>query len=469
MEEYNFDSFEEYRDSVNRYEEMLRNEENYFFDSQAFEGIIDYYIEANEAVKALQVIEYALSQHHFEGSFHLKKAQILLALNNYEDALIALKTAELLEPSEFEIILTKASIYSKLKNFDAAIAILNDALYTTEDENKIEVYFQLAALNQERNSFYQAIHYLERILEMDKDNEDALIEIEECYDNTGNFEKAIEFFKAYINTNPYSYLAWHILGNTYHKIEKYELAIDAYDYVILINEDYEAAYYNKGNALVSLEKYAEAIEVYKKTFEYQTPSADTYCALGDCYERLNELEQAREYYKKAVKSFPFMGDAWLGIGSTLEQEGRNYEAVHYFKKAIRTNSKEEEYWYALANVRYKIGQLDLAEEAYQEVIAINTDAVDAWLDYSSLLIEQNRVAEAISLIENAILHNEESDELYYRMVLYYFLDGSYELAINYLEVALSLNPENHYLIFESIPKLKDNVIIKEIIKKYIGE
>ena len=115
MEEYNFDSFEEYRDSVNRYEEMLRNEENYFFDSQAFEGIIDYYIEANEAVKALQVIEYALSQHHFEGSFHLKKAQILLALNNYEDALkmgVSAGSASALS----KYLATKEEVYNLFNN-----------------------------------------------------------------------------------------------------------------------------------------------------------------------------------------------------------------------------------------------------------------------------------------------------------------------------------------------------------------
>ena len=40
-----FDFNEDAQNSVERYEEMIRNEDQYFFDAQAFEYIIDNYIE----------------------------------------------------------------------------------------------------------------------------------------------------------------------------------------------------------------------------------------------------------------------------------------------------------------------------------------------------------------------------------------------------------------------------------------
>jgi len=62
-EDFEFDFSEDPRFSVERYEEMIRNQDQYFFDAQAFENIIDYYIEKSDPIKALQVVDYAVSQH----------------------------------------------------------------------------------------------------------------------------------------------------------------------------------------------------------------------------------------------------------------------------------------------------------------------------------------------------------------------------------------------------------------------
>jgi predicted Zn-dependent protease len=85
-EEFEFGSAEDPKFSVERYEEMIRNHDQYFFDAQAFENIIDYYIEKNDAAKALQVAEYAFSQHPFAAVFLIKQAQLLAITNRINDA-----------------------------------------------------------------------------------------------------------------------------------------------------------------------------------------------------------------------------------------------------------------------------------------------------------------------------------------------------------------------------------------------
>ena len=77
-EEFEFGFTEDPKFSVERYEEMIRNHDQYFFDAQAFENIIDYYIEKNDPPKALQVAEYARNQHPFAAVFLIKKAQLLV-------------------------------------------------------------------------------------------------------------------------------------------------------------------------------------------------------------------------------------------------------------------------------------------------------------------------------------------------------------------------------------------------------
>ena len=89
MEEEEFDHREEeqlIKKSVQRYEEMLRKKDEYFFDVDAFISIIDNYIEKNDPVNAMQVIEFASHQHPSSVDFLLKKAQILAMTNQPKKA-----------------------------------------------------------------------------------------------------------------------------------------------------------------------------------------------------------------------------------------------------------------------------------------------------------------------------------------------------------------------------------------------
>src|SRR5690606_4610575 len=113
-----FGSPEEQKYSVDRYEEMIRNDDQYFFDASAFESIIDYYAVKNDPAKALQVIDFAINQHPFETVFQLKKAQLYTVVQNYEEALRALEKAELLEPSEGDINMIRGTIFAAMGKFD---------------------------------------------------------------------------------------------------------------------------------------------------------------------------------------------------------------------------------------------------------------------------------------------------------------------------------------------------------------
>lgn len=88
------------RHSIERYEEMVRNKEAYFFDVDAFLNIIDYYIERNDPVKALQVVDFAQSQHPTSIDFLLRQAQLLAMVDRTEEALAILDKAEQLTPAD---------------------------------------------------------------------------------------------------------------------------------------------------------------------------------------------------------------------------------------------------------------------------------------------------------------------------------------------------------------------------------
>jgi tetratricopeptide (TPR) repeat protein len=131
-EEFFFESNEDAQRSVERYEEMLRNQDQYFFDAGAFEYIVDFYIEKNDPVKALQVVDFAISQHPYATVFLIKQAHLYILTNNNEKAFIALQKAELLEPSEPDIYLLRGNIFQNTERYDEALENYEKALGLAE-------------------------------------------------------------------------------------------------------------------------------------------------------------------------------------------------------------------------------------------------------------------------------------------------------------------------------------------------
>ncbi|MNT98487.1 Tetratricopeptide repeat protein [compost metagenome] len=55
--------------------------------------------------------------------------------------------------------------------------------------------------------FEKAIYYLKKTLELNMDNQEALYELAYCYDILDRQEESVEFYKKYIDSEPYSYYA----------------------------------------------------------------------------------------------------------------------------------------------------------------------------------------------------------------------------------------------------------------------
>ena len=163
------------RHSIERYEEMVRNKEAYFFDVDAFLNIIDYYIERNDPVKALQVVDFAQSQHPTSIDFLLRQAQLLAMVDRTEEALAILDKAEQLTPADPDLHMIRGSIYSSLQQFEKAVACFNQAI-PLADELDI-LYLNLAYVYESWGDYNKAIEYLQLSLEDNPENDVALYEI----------------------------------------------------------------------------------------------------------------------------------------------------------------------------------------------------------------------------------------------------------------------------------------------------
>jgi tetratricopeptide (TPR) repeat protein len=141
---------------VERYENMLAEGGSYFFDSEEFEEIIDYYIDINQASKALKAISLAERHYPFSVGFLLRKAQILSSTGNTKEALNILSNAEAIEPQNPEIYMVRGGTYSIMGLSDQAIDCFKEAA-RLDTGHRDEIYLYMAYEYENISQFDNAI------------------------------------------------------------------------------------------------------------------------------------------------------------------------------------------------------------------------------------------------------------------------------------------------------------------------
>ena len=169
--DFSFDS-EEIKESVKRYEDMIRKSNIGFFDTDVFISIVDHYIDRNEPYKALQVTEHAISQHPYSVEIMLKQAQLYSLVNDYPSALKSLDKAESISPSEAGVYMIRGSIYSQQAKYDSAIESFKKAIPYSEALD--ELYLNMAFVYESSGSYRNAISSLKKVLEENPDRKSVV-------------------------------------------------------------------------------------------------------------------------------------------------------------------------------------------------------------------------------------------------------------------------------------------------------
>lgn len=387
------------KEDLEKFEAFLKGKEIGFIDSDRWEGLIDHLLLNGHFKKAIICVKEALSQFSFNSLFKLRLAQAYSATGRLKDAINMISEIEQQGESSFEIVLTKASIFSQLRDSKNAIRFFKEGLQLAENEDKDEIYLDLAVEYQNDGKFKEAINILKEAIKVNPNNESAIYEIAFCYDQIGNHESSIECYSDFIDENPYSFTSWYNLGNAYSKIENFEKAIWAYDYCILINESFGPVYFNNANAYLSSDKYTKAIENFHKCMELDGDDPIAFCYIGECHEQLGELELAQHFYNKSLELAPLLPDAWLGLGIVKDLQGDTREGLTFIRKAIELDPENAGMYHVLAGAHEKLNEIIEATDFYELSLAMDPSDEECLMNYVNLMAEYESLLSAYEYLD----------------------------------------------------------------------
>lgn len=459
-----FNQNEEYNLALTRFESMLKTNEILFFDSDEFEEILNHYLEIGKISLAKKALRLGLSQHPGSTNLRLYEIELFIFENKLETAEMMLNKLQELEPSNEEIFIQKANIFSKRNDHHGAIKLLEKALEITSDAADVHSLIGMEYLFIE--DYENAKYSFMKCLEIDEGDYSALYNIIYCYDFLEQQEEAVEYLNMFLNKNPYCEVAWHQIGKLYTDLKEYEKALTSFDFAVISDEYFVGAYLEKGKVLEKMGRYGDAIENYQITLNLDDPTAFAYMRIGKCHEKSGGDKLALDYYKKAVYEDPMLDKAWIAITDFYFKKREYRKALYFINKAINIDEENVLYWKRYAKINHRLKFFEEAEHGYRKSLELGNYELETWITRCDILIKLGEYNPAIKNLLQASEFYPETAEIEYRLAGLYFSLNESDKGHFHLKNALKIDAEYVIIIEELFPKLFKRKSIRSLISKY---
>lgn len=455
---------EDYNLSLSKFESMLKTNKVLFFDSEEFEEIILHYLDMGKANLAKKALKLALEQHPKSTGLKLVQVEMLVYDDKLDVAEKMLNELYAIEPTNEEIFIQKANIYSKRDDHAKAVELLGEALKFTEDF--ADVYNLIGMEYLFMDNLEMAKSNFIKCLEEDIEDQSALYNVVYCFEFLDQNAEAIEYLNEYINRNPYSEIAWHQMGRLHYGLKQFESAVRAFEYATYIDDNFMGAFMENGKALERLKRYEEAIENYQRTIDLDDPTSYALLRIGKCYEKLGNKAEALKYFNKTVHEDPLLDKGWIAITDFYFRQKNYQKALYYVNKAIAIDDQNRAYWKRYATINKAMNFYEEAEYGFRKAVEFGDIDLDTWLFWVDILQFLGEFESAVQTLLQATEYFPEEYEVEYRLAGLYFLQEDNEKGSFHLSNGLRLSARNVSLLEELFPSVWGLKKVQALIAKH---
>jgi tetratricopeptide (TPR) repeat protein len=268
---------------------------------------------------------------------------------------------------------------------------------------------------------------------------------------SGNYSSAADMFGRVDAASPGLTDALLYQAKSLVHLEQFRAADTALRSYLKLHHDSSDALYMLGFVLNRENRPVDSLAAYTQAAAITQPTADDLKIVGLDYVLLNDYSDAIKWLEKAVSFDSKNKDAWYYLARAYYTRSRLPEAKKAFDMALELDPHDAKAENGLGLVFESSAQPAAALEAYQKAIAWDEGNPhkneQPYVNLGSLLLEQDRTADAIPPLETAVALAPDKAYCRLRLGTAYFRAGQMDKAQRELEKATRLDPQNaaaHY-------------------------
>ena len=262
-----------------------------------------------------------------------------------------------------------------------------------------------------------------------------------AYNDTGDFDHAIDDLDKAIDLNPSDAIAYNNRGNAYSGKDDFDHAIEDYTRAIELKPDYAEAYNNRGNAYSGKDDFDHAIEDFNKAIVLKPDLAGAYNNRGNAYNGKDDFDRAIDDLDKAIDLNPSDAIAYNNRGVAYSDTGDIDRAIEDYTQAIDLNPDYAEAYNNRGNAYNGKDDFDRAIDDLDKAIDLNPDYTYAYNNRGNAYSGKDDFDRAIDDYTQAIDLNPDYAEAYNNRGVAYNDTGDIDRAIKDYTKAIELKPD----------------------------
>lgn len=408
---------------IDKYEGMLYSGKRVYLDADEFEVLFDYYDSIDDIDSAKEIIRSGLEIHPDNSALKQRRARLMVYDAQYEEALKYMNAN--FSGYDFDLYLLKIECLLQLDLYELAFELTGRVL-SDEDQPEALILSDLGAVYIEADYFDEAILYLEKSLEYEPDNLDAIGDLAYASEMKGNFEKAIFYTNKILDLDPYSFDGWLNLGKLYSITSQFEKAIDALDFALSINDSDISVLNLKAHCLSLSGQVAEAIQIFKECLDQKPNDSLVYSSLVDAYMMLDEKGEAIRMLDEWGIFDSENPEFLMKKVTVLIKVGKIDKAEEFLVEARKRLANVDSLLPMEGEIHFQKENFEQAWRVFQKALEQDPDSIFLNDRLATLCILYEKYDEALSMLERLKEVTDDPSFVYFRIAYVYLETGEQE-------------------------------------------
>ncbi len=277
-------------------------------------------------------------------------------------------------------------------------------------------YTCLGMAYNETGQYEKAIEQFQRALTLDPSNDDIYRGMAFAYQHVGRFDDAEATYRKAIDMRPQYAGGYNWLGKFLYGRGRYTEAVDAFRHATDLSPDSFRGYYNLGGAYISAGKYDDALAALQKSISIR-PTAAALANLGTVDFYLGKYPQAADAYEKSVQldrqdstTLGNLAEAYYWIPGKQQQAQANYRAaISQAEKELHVNPRDAVLISYVGIYHAMLGEAAEARNWTSKALAMDASDPDVLLNASLVAAHFGEDQSAIRYLQKAIAAGTNPD------------------------------------------------------------
>jgi len=336
---------------------------------------------------------------------------------------------------------------------DRAISCFREILELENDNNYALV--GLGDAYRKKRRYRDAIQYYQKCLDHHRGNNYALFGLADCYKAMKQFNRAIDIWEEYLHHDDKNITVLTRIADAYRKVRNFDRSKELYLKVLEMEERNSYAIIGLGHLHYDFKEYKDALHYWERMIELSPIGVDirVLTSIGNCHRKMKTFEKGVPYFEQALDMQPDNFYALFGLADCYRGMNQQSKSLIYWNRILDRDDRNKVILTRAGDAYRHLGDLDQAEDYYKKALNIEYDHY-AVLGLAMINKEKKNYKEAITSLEQLIRNDTKNHRFYLESAYCHESmgnkDGALKVLSNYLKMGLRNN-----MIMSEVMRLKE--------------